>query len=59
MERVTAIDEKRAWRLFRKVEGRGISMIDCTSFILMKRLGIKEVFAFDEDFKKLGFTTCP
>ena len=59
VERVTAVDEKRAWRLFRQVNGRGISMIDCTSFILMKRLGIKEAFVFDEDFKKLGFTTYP
>jgi len=59
IERVTMDDEDNAWALFQKIEGRGISMIDCTSFVLMKRLKIKEVFAFDSDFKKMGFKVYP
>ena len=59
IERVTLIDEKRAWELFRKIDSRGVSMIDCTSFVVMKRLKVGEVFTFDQDFKKLGFTVYP
>lgn len=59
LERVTLEDENKAWDLFQKIEGRGISMIDCTSFVLMKRLKINNVFAFDSDFMKLGFKVYP
>jgi len=59
IERVTAYDELQAWLLFQKLDGRGISMIDTTSFVVMRRLKIKEVFAFDTDFKTQGFTIYP
>jgi predicted nucleic acid-binding protein len=59
IERVTAYDEQQAWLLFQKLDGRGISMIDATSFVIMKRLKIKEAFAFDTDFKTQGFTIYP
>lgn len=59
IERVSIRDEQEAWELFQKLDGRGISMIDCTSFIVMKRLRIKEVFTFDQDFKNLGFKVYP
>ena len=51
--------KKMPWKLFKKLNGRGISMVDCTSFTVMKRLKIKKVFAFDEDFKKAGFLVLP
>lgn len=59
IERVTNEDEKHSWRLFQKLNGRGISMIDCTSFAVMKRLGIKQAFAFDQDFADVGFNVLP
>ena len=59
IERVTLTNEQKAWALFQELQGRGISMIDCTSFILMKRLKIKDAFTFDSDFKKQGFTVYP
>lgn len=59
IEKVTSEIEQEAWLLFQKLEGRGISMIDCTSFVLMKRFKIKKVFAFDTDFAKQGFTVHP
>lgn len=52
-------DENKAWKLFNRVEGRGISMIDCISFAVMKRLNIKQVFAFDQDFADVGFNVLP
>jgi len=33
-----------------------ISFVDCSSFILYRDLSLSEIFAFDEDFKKLGAT---
>lgn len=55
IKRIFLNDEIAAWKFFVKLSGRGVSFTDCTSFALMKRLSIKEVFAFDEDFKKAGF----
>ena len=34
---------------------RSVSLVDRVSFILMQRRGIREAFAFDDDFPKEGF----
>jgi len=34
---------------------RNLSLVDCTSFHIMRKLGIKRVFAFDPHFKGQGF----
>jgi predicted nucleic acid-binding protein len=34
---------------------RGLSLVDCTSFVLMRRLGVETALAFDEDFRGEGF----
>jgi len=39
-----------------RIGKRGISIVDCTSFIVMKRRGIQKVLAFDPDFLDQGFT---
>lgn len=31
------------------------SFTDCTSYVVMKELGIKTAFTFDENFKEMGF----
>lgn len=52
--RVMARDEVCAWGLFEK-EWSGLSFTDCVSFAMMKRLGIKKYFGFDEHFDRAGF----
>jgi predicted nucleic acid-binding protein len=34
-----------------------LSLVDCTSFEVMRRLGISKAFAFDSHFTELGFET--
>ena len=52
--RITVADEGGAWKWFVK-HWSGLSFIDCVSFSLMERLGIKRAAAFDEHFKRAGF----
>ena len=46
--------EKDAFTLFGKYSDKELSFTDCTSFALMKKLGIKKAFTFDDDFVKVG-----
>lgn len=34
---------------------RRISLVDCASFLFMRRNSIKRAFAFDRDFERFGF----
>lgn len=36
---------------------RALSLVDCTSFELMRRNGLTRVFAFDRDFADQGFAS--
>lgn len=51
--------EKEAFRIFEKYLDKKLSFTDCTSFALMKKLGINKAFAFDEDFVTVGFEVVP
>lgn len=57
--RVTAEDENQAWRLFLDREDKLYSFTDCTSFVLLRRLGLRQALALDDDFRQEGFTTLP
>ena len=38
---------------------RRLSLVDCTSFELMRRHGLTEALALDDDFARQGFTLLP
>ena len=38
---------------------RQLSLVDCTSFVTMRQLGIKSAFAFDVHFTEQGFHCLP
>jgi hypothetical protein len=60
--RLIPVDERacdEAWRLFKEHRLPDLSFTDCTSAAIMRRLGIEEVFAFDSDFRSLGFKVLP
>jgi len=48
--------ENEAWRWLRRHDEREYSFVDATSFVLMRRLRIREALAFDGDFSAAGFT---
>jgi predicted nucleic acid-binding protein len=47
------------WRYFQKHKDKSYSLTDCTSFVLMTRLGIVEALSFDRHFVQAGFVKLP
>jgi predicted nucleic acid-binding protein len=47
--------QQEAVRELKKIGKRGISLVDCTSFLVMRRRDVKKAFAFDPDFHDQGF----
>ena len=57
--RIIRIDESLeevAWEIFKEIKSKNVSYVDCTSLAIMKTFNIKQAFAFDDDFKRLGFS---
>jgi predicted nucleic acid-binding protein len=46
----TREDELTAFDYFKRHQDQTYSMVDCLSFIVMERLGIREALAVDSDF---------
>ena len=57
--RVTAEDERSAWQLFTARPDKQYSFTDCTSFVLMRRLGFTTAASLDDDFVREGFRVVP
>lgn len=52
------VDESLHEKAFKRLElrgTRGVSLVDCTSFVTMEDAGIRSVFAYDEHFTEEGF----
>ena len=54
LEWVTAEDADEAWRVFSTYQDKGWSFTDCTSRVVMRRLGIATALAFDKHFREYG-----
>ena len=52
-------DIETAWEVFSRFEDKKWSFTDCTSYVVMKRLGIREALATDGHFAQMGFLTHP
>ena len=55
MHWVTEDDHASAVELHSRAGRRRLSLVDCVSFIVMRRLGIVSALAFDADFQMEGF----
>jgi predicted nucleic acid-binding protein len=54
MEQISAGDIVQAWEVFRQYQDKAWSFTDCTSKVVMERLGITHAFAFDTHFEQFG-----
>jgi predicted nucleic acid-binding protein len=52
---VDAAIQAEAWDLCARYAGAGAGGVDCTSFAMMRRLGIRKAFTFDQHFRAAGF----
>lgn len=55
MHTVDSFLHEAAVDLFFSESRRHLSLIDCSSFVFMRRSGIRRAFSFDRDFKHSGF----
>lgn len=53
---VSPDDHRRAAALLAERGRRGLSLVDCASFVVMREHGLREALAFDLDFEGEGFT---
>lgn len=57
--RATTHDEAQAWSLLCTRRDQKYSFVDCTSFGIMRRLGMSRAVALDDDFRREGFEVLP
>jgi len=60
--KVINVDEKiwqAAWEIFVRYDDKGFSFTDCTSFAIMRHLGLINALAFDHNFEQAGFVVLP
>ncbi len=55
---LTSEQERKTLKKYSTVP-RKISFVDCSNFVVMKDIRIKEIFAFDSYFEKLGLKVVP
>jgi predicted nucleic acid-binding protein len=50
-------DFERALQVYERFRDKSWSFTDCSSYVLMERLGINRAFSFDGDFRQFGSVT--
>ena len=55
VETITREIAEHAWAIFKRFADKDFSFTDCTSFALMRLLGVREALAFDDHFTQAGF----
>jgi uncharacterized protein len=50
-------DCESAWQLYRHGQAGQASIVDCVSFVVMRRLSLTDAFTNDQHFVAAGFTT--
>lgn len=55
---VSEMDHRRAVEMLQQESRRGLSFVDCVSFVVMGVLAIDTAFAFDADFERAGLPVC-
>lgn len=56
---ITSEDHDDAVRLLAERNKRGLSLVDCASFVIMRRYGVTRALALDADFEAEGFERYP
>lgn len=51
--------EDHALAVLRKYADHPLSFTDCTTIVLMEQLRLTRIFAFDDDFRKVGYLLVP
>lgn len=51
--------QRDAWGIFEGYGDKDFSFTDCTSFALMRSIGLDLAFTFDRHFQQFGFRTFP
>ena len=59
LEWVTPAIHQEAWAIFEAYADQVFSVVDCTSFVIARHVGVKEAFGFDEHFSTMGFILKP
>ena len=54
---VSPDDLEAAWQIYRTYQDKQWSFTDCTSKVIMDRLGITSAFSFDQHFHQFGSVT--
>jgi predicted nucleic acid-binding protein len=57
---VTTQDIEQAWIIFSRFQDKAWSFVDCTSYVVMQRLAIREAISLDQHFHQMsGLTVYP
>ena len=59
MVAATEEDHRGAVQALLAADRRDLSLVDCSSFLVMRRLGLRSAFTFDADFGNQGFMMVP